>query len=70
MIVTSPGCGLVLSFGVYCLIAMCNTSSCVSAVANAYPRMYEQGKVCSVAENICNDMIVLERLDGEGDTDG
>lgn len=60
--VRSPGCGLGLSNGVYCLIASCNTSSSPFAVARGYSRMYEHGKVCSVKENIDLDIAVMPNV--------
>jgi hypothetical protein len=46
--VTSPGCGLGLSKGIYCLMAKCNSSSCLKAVARAYSRICWQGRTCSL----------------------
>ena len=58
MMVISPGFGLALSSGVYCLIASCKTSFSCVAVALGKLRIWEALIVCSSKRKNCEDMVV------------
>jgi hypothetical protein len=65
MIVMSPGFGLVLLSGVYCLTAMYNTSSWVVEVALGKPRMCDASNLCSSIRKNWEDIMGVDQAGGD-----
>lgn len=68
--VTSPGCGLGLSRGIYCFTARFKVSSWLLAVAPGYSRMCWLGTACSTMRNGEDDMLGLLFLCDPGERHG
>ena len=56
IMVMSPGFGLVLLRGVYCLTASCRTSSCFVDVERGKPRICDASILCSSIRKCFEDM--------------